>query len=200
MVAEFTMAASAARSDNHSVAARSGAPRDVRDISRTTELAIRLMTATGVRVSELTAITIGDIAADGSAIRILGKGRRERTVFVGNQRLRDDVNCYASDRLVNATAAEPFLVNTRGRCLTPQSLRLRLGKISRNLRISHSVTPHRFRHTAATMLLEEGVDIRFVQRLLGHSSISTTEIYTHVTDTSLKAVIERADTIAKLDL
>lgn len=174
--------------------------RGVQDLSRTTDIAIRLMSSTGVRVSELTSIALADIAADGSAIRITGKGSRERTVFVGNLRLRKDLGTYRRERLSCAVPEGPFLVNTKGEPLSPQSLRSRLKRISSTLGISPRVTPHRLRHTAATMLLEEGVDIRFVQRLLGHSSISTTEIYTHVSDTSLKAAMERADTIGKLEL
>ncbi len=170
----------------------------VRDISRTTLLAIHLMAATGVRVGELTSVTLSDISNDGGAIRVSGKGNRERTVFVGNRQLRQDLTDYVGDRLLDARAHDCLLINRRGDPLSPQSLRLRLRRISDDLELSPHLTPHRLRHTAATLLLEEGVDIRFVQRLLGHSSISTTEIYTHVTDASLKAVVERADPLGKL--
>ena len=71
--------------------------------------------------------------------------------------------------------------------------------MSQTLAIAPYLTPHQFRHSAATMLIEEGVDIRIVQRLLGHASISTTEIYTKVSDNSLVAAIERADTLAQVD-
>ena len=71
--------------------------------------------------------------------------------------------------------------------------------MSNSLLIEPYLTPHRFRHSAATLLIEEGVDIRIVQRLLGHASISTTEIYTKVSDNSLVAAIERADTLAQVD-
>lgn len=175
-----------------------GACTDTRDIGRTTGLAIRLMAATGMRVGELTAIALADISDDASAIRVSGKGNRERTVFVGNKRLRQEVQAYVRERRHSALPTDCFLINARGERLTPQSMRLRLRKLSHELQISPRATPHRFRHTAATMLLEEGVDIRFVQRLLGHSSISTTEIYTHVSDVRLKAVIEHADTIGTL--
>ncbi len=77
--------------------------------------------------------------------------------------------------------------------MTPQCLRLRLHSIARTSLIRRSVTPHMLRHTAATMLVEGGVDIRFVQRLLGHASIATTQIYTHVTDMALRNALERAD-------
>lgn len=77
--------------------------------------------------------------------------------------------------------------------MTPQCLRLRLHGLVKQTRLSRSVTPHMLRHTAATLLLEGGVDIRFVQRLLGHASIATTQIYTHVSDTALRSALERAD-------
>ena len=84
--------------------------------------------------------------------------------------------------------------------LTPQAFRKRLRTLSKSLRIEPHLTPHRFRHSAATLLIEEGVDIRLVQRLLGHASIATTEIYTKVSDNSLSAAMASADTLGKIDL
>ena len=86
-----------------------------------------------------------------------------------------------------------------GNRLTPQTYRKRLRTLSETLRIEPHLTPHRFRHSAATMLIEEGVDIRLVQRLLGHASIATTEIYTKVSDNSLSTAIVAADTLATVD-
>jgi len=77
----------------------------------------------------------------------------------------------------------------------PQSIRLMLRSIARDAGLSRRITPHMLRHTAATLLIETGVDIRFVQRLLGHSSIATTEIYTHVSDEALKATLARANVL-----
>ena len=173
---------------------------DVTSAQFTTQLAIRLLLATGVRVGELTSIKLPDVTADGTAIRISGKGNRERTVFIGNPRLQSDLEAYLLSRVQSPTDSNHLLLNQRGKPLTPQGLRLRLRRISDELQIYPRVTPHRFRHTAATLLIEEGVDMRLVQKLLGHSSISTTEIYTHVSDTSLKSAIERADPMAKLGL
>ncbi len=181
--------------------------------SATTALALRLMTATGVRVGELTAIRLQDVQTDGRAIRIHGKGSRERSVFVGNAALADDLVRLRAARwaaetaaavsagrgAVAAAAAAPLLLNRHGRALTPQALRLRLRRLCAVAGIAPHVTPHRFRHTAATCLIEEGVDIRLVQRLLGHSSIATTQIYTHVTDRSLIAALEAADPLGKLE-
>ncbi len=177
---KVTKAASQKFRPNHASKHASEQRTSTKDIRFTTQLAIRLMATTGVRVGELTSIALANVSDDGSTIRIVGKGDRERTVFVGSRQLKLDLRRYLEERLAQARNNECLLVNQRGRPLTPQSLRLRLRKISEDLSISPRVTPHCFRHTAATLLLEEGVDIRFVQRLLGHSSISTTEIYTDI--------------------
>jgi integrase/recombinase XerD len=163
-----------------------------------TSLALGLLLATGIRIGEMCSIDVGDIIPDGSAIRIRGKGDRERTVFVGNASLRVDLAKLARTRCTKAGPQSPLWLNRRGVRLTPQAFRLRLHKITADRGIVARITPHRLRHTAATLLMEEGVDIRFVQRLLGHASIATTEIYTKVIDTSLRAALDRADPLRHL--
>ncbi len=165
-------------------------------IDPTTALVIALLVATGIRVGEMAAIRRADMAPDGSSIRIHGKGSRERTVYIGNAGLAGRLCHYRDDRA--GGPGDRLFVNRNGHPLTPQAFRLRLKRLSKELGIEPPLTPHRFRHTAATTLIEEGVDIRFVQRLLGHSSIATTEIYTHVTDRSLRAAIEGADALGRL--
>ena len=91
-----------------------------------------------------------------------------------------------------------LLLNRLGAPMRPQSIRSKLRSIAALSGIQRRITPHMLRHTAATLLIETGVDIRFVQRLLGHSSIATTEIYTHVTDEALRSTLERADVLASL--
>ncbi|MEP4529471.1 MAG: tyrosine-type recombinase/integrase [Paracoccaceae bacterium] len=165
----------------------------------TTHLAIRMMVATGVRVGELTNIRTSDIGDQGKQIRIKGKGNRERLVFVTNPRLLDDLQRYLSLRSSLAAPETTYLlVNKNGMRLTEQALRVRLKRLSKKLGISPHLTPHRFRHSAATLLIEEGVDIRVVQRLLGHSSIATTELYTHVSDASMVSALQTANTLGKL--
>lgn len=171
------------------------AARDVSDTRRTTYLAICLMLATGMRVGELTAIRLADIDPECGAINVRGKGSRERAVFVTNRVLRLALRRYIEDLRRRQVPDDILLRNARLRPLTSQALRLRLRKLGDDLTRDQRITPHRFRHTAATILLEEGVDIRYVQRLLGHSSISTTEIYTSVADRSLRTALERADVI-----
>ena len=89
-------------------------------------------------------------------------------------------------------------VNRYGAEMQPQSVRSKLRRLAKEAGLDRRVTPHMLRHTAATLLIESGVDIRFVQRLLGHSSIATTEIYTHVSDEALRATIERANVLGRL--
>ena len=92
-----------------------------------------------------------------------------------------------------------LFLNSRGARLTETTFRKRLRYVSKSLLIKPYLTPHKFRHSAAMLLIEEGVDIRLVQRLHGHASIATTEIYTKVSDNSLVTAIERAETLAQVD-
>ncbi len=163
-----------------------------KQIDRDTELALRLLITTGVRVSELCGIDIADIAPDGASIRIKGKGSRERMVFVSNLNLQQRLRA-ARDLKSSAAASEPFFLSRRKVRLSPQAFRIRLHRLRASSGLATRITPHCLRHTAATLLLEAGVDIRFVQRLLGHASISTTEIYTRVVDESLKSALLKAD-------
>jgi integrase/recombinase XerD len=92
-----------------------------------------------------------------------------------------------------------LFLNRRGSALKPQSIRSKLRRYAEvEVGLARRITPHMLRHTAATLLIETGVDIRFVQRMLGHSSIATTEIYTHVSDEALRVTLERADVLAQL--
>jgi site-specific recombinase XerD len=160
---------------------------------RDTDVALRLLVATGVRISELCAISFGDVSPDGSSIRIKGKGNRERTVFVSNLDLQTRLVLACAHGRGGKCADDPFFTSRRRLRLTPQAFRLRLHRLRESSGISMRVTPHCLRHTAATLLLEAGVDIRFVQRLLGHASISTTEFYTRVVDESLRNALLKAD-------
>lgn len=158
-----------------------------------TRLCLSLLAATGLRVSELCALRIGQVRPASGEIKVLGKGARERVVIVANSRVRQALSDYIASIGGDVDSESPLFRNAAGRPLTPQCLRLRLHSVVRRTRLGRSVTPHMLRHTAATLLLEGGVDIRFVQRLLGHASIATTQIYTHVSDMALRTALERAD-------
>nr|WP_321462452.1 tyrosine-type recombinase/integrase [uncultured Cohaesibacter sp.] len=163
-----------------------------------TVLATRLLTATGLRIGELTHIKLRDLSPDCSRIRVVGKGNRERSVYVTNLRLLSDLKSYSKQR--QDEQPESFLFqNIRGARLSEAAFRKRLKNLSAGLALPETLTPHRFRHSAATLLIEEGIDIRIVQRLLGHASIATTEIYTRVSDNSLIQAISRADTLGQID-
>lgn len=167
---------------------------------RETLFCIFLLSATGLRVSELCSVRSGDVRGDGAAIRVHGKGSRERIVYVVNTELRDQVAKRRAIRIRAGGDCAPLLVNSRARPLTPQTLRRRMHLLAERRGLEQTITPHRLRHTAATLLIEEGADIRMVQRLLGHASISTTELYTLVTDQALEAALMQADTLSACDM
>ncbi len=164
-----------------------------------TGLVARLLIVTGMRIGEITNLTLKDVTGACTRICVRGKGNKERTVYVTNERLLLDFRSYWERKSKVGIPTDFLFSNRRGNRLTEPAFRKRLRTVSKKLLISPYVTPHQFRHSAATMLIEEGVDIRIVQRLLGHASISTTEIYTKVSDNSLVAAIERADTLSQVD-
>jgi integrase/recombinase XerD len=157
-----------------------------------TFLCISLLAATGLRVSELCALRRRDVHVETGEIKVFGKGARERIVIVANSAVRTALANYIR-AIESPSPEEPLFRNSRGRPLSTQCLRLRLHSLVKHSGAARPVTPHMLRHTAATLLLEGGVDIRFVQRLLGHASISTTQIYTHVSNAALRSALEKAD-------
>jgi site-specific recombinase XerD len=160
--------------------------------------AISLMIATGLRVGELCTLRLEDASPDCSVIRIHGKGARDRIAYIADIVLRAELAALIARRHLRAGQNAQLLVNRLGRPMRTQSIRSKLRRIAVRSGLQRRITPHMLRHTAATLLIETGVDIRFVQRLLGHSSIATTEIYTHVTDEALRRTLERADVLASL--
>jgi len=149
---------------------------------------VELLFATGIRVSELCSIHIENIDFESGMLKILGKGGKERTIQIYPcDPLKRIQEYYAYRLLMNHS---PFLfVNRLGAQLSTQSVRLLIKKISLKAKILKKVRPHTFRHTFATLLLEEGVDIKYIQTILGHSSIMTTQIYTHVTNVKQNSII-----------
>lgn len=158
----------------------------------TTLVAIEVLLCTGMRVGELAAVQLADIDAQDGVIIVNGKGNRQRRVFLPNLWVLTLVRTYLEQRKPQAGNKDALLINSRGGAATPAFLRRLVRSAGETATLNRRTTPHMLRHTAATRLLEAGVDIRFVQRLLGHQSISTTEIYTSVSDTSLRAVITAA--------
>ncbi|MHB8466237.1 MAG: tyrosine-type recombinase/integrase [Acidimicrobiales bacterium] len=169
----------------------------VRPREATTLLAVALMVATGLRVSEVVSVRCADIDLPGRSVRVLGKGLRERQVYLTNDWISSLAGAYQTTRSTLRIGHERLLFNSRGGPLTPPAVRSRLLRAGREAGLVTRVTPHMLRHTAATQLIEAGVDIRYIQRLLGHASLSTTELYTHVSDNALKTVVTTADVLGR---
>lgn len=168
-------------------------------LERSLATAVRLMVSTGIRVGELCKIRIDDLAPDGSAFRIQGKGSRDRVAYISDPALRSELCELVKSRRKTGGSSAALFLNRRGLAMKPQSIRSKLRQYAeQEVGLARRITPHMLRHTAATLLIETGVDIRFVQRMLGHSSIATTEIYTHVSDEALRLTLERADVLAQL--
>ena len=161
-----------------------------------------LLIATGIRVSELCSLDIDDIDIEGRVARIMGKGAKERMVQLENEHtliaLEEHISCrlaesenLGSHRATDASRA--LFVNRLGNRMSDQSVRDIVRKYAEDAGISSRITPHMFRHTFATLLLESDIDIRYIQQLLGHSSIRTTEIYTHVASTKLRDILRESN-------
>jgi site-specific recombinase XerD len=163
-------------------------------------VAVRLMVSTGIRVGELCKLRVEDIAPDGTSLRVHGKGSRDRVAYVADMTFRAELRRLAEIRQGAAGRGAFLFVNRQGSKMKPQFIRTRLCRVASDAGLTRRITPHMLRHTAATLLIESGVDIRIVQRLLGHSSIATTEIYTHVSDEALRITLERANVLGGLVL
>lgn len=148
---------------------------------RTRDIAvIELLFATGMRISELCSLKPSDIDFESSNILIYGKGAKERIIQLGNQEVISSLILYQETFKKDIEISGYFFVNRLQHKLSDQSVRFMLNHYAELAGISQHITPHMFRHSFATLLLEQDVDIRYIQRMLGHSSISTTEIYTCV--------------------
>jgi integrase/recombinase XerD len=158
-------------------------------------VAVEILFATGMRVGELCSLDRRDVDLDAGTIYLRGKGDRERAVFLPDADVRQLLASYlalspATTHADPATTA--VLLTPRGRPASAQHVRTHLRALGERAGLTRRLTPHMLRHTAATHLLEAGVDLRYVQRLLGHQSVATTQMYTAVTHASLKAVVSEA--------
>lgn len=158
-----------------------------------------LLYSTGIRVSELTSLNFGNLNLEENEIKVLGKGNKERIVLFSNT-AKDFLKTYietARNMLYENGSKEtinrdtPLFVNNTGYRLQAQSVRKILKNIIKQIELPKNVTPHKFRHSFATKMLEKGADLRVVQELLGHASISNTQIYTHVSSKHLKDVYNK---------
>lgn len=153
-------------------------------------LIIETLYDTGIRVSELVNIKLNDLNIATKEIRVLGKGSKERIVYFGDYEI-DILNLYlnqARPKLLKNKSSDYLLLNHLGDRLTDRGVRLIISDVIKKASLKHKVSPHTLRHTFATHLLNEGADLKSVQELLGHSSLSTTQIYTHVSNERLRSV------------
>ena len=170
-------------------AGEEGTPIAKRDLAM-----VEVLYGTGIRVSELVGLNLADIDRDRNTLRVIGKGNRERIVPLGIPALKALENWLNSGReeLVTKESDSSVFIGSRGKRIDQRVVRdvvyEATNALGKNLRLG----PHALRHSAATHLLEGGADLRTVQEILGHSSLATTQIYTHVTEERLKAAYEQA--------
>lgn len=156
----------------------------IRDIA-----VIELLFATGMRISELCSLKPSDIDLQNNTVLIYGKGAKERILQLGNPEVISALVLYQKTFKEEIASCGYFFVNRLKHKLSDQSVRFMIKHYTELANIEQHITPHMFRHSFATLLLEQDVDIRYIQKMLGHSSISTTEIYTHVSNNKQKDIL-----------
>lgn len=150
---------------------------------------LELLFATGMRVSELCTLRPAAVNLTDGTVKIYGKGSKERLIQIGNQAVISAISIYYQTFFDSIAKSGWFFTNRLGSQLSDQSVRFMIHKYVELAGIDQHITPHMFRHSFATLLLEEDVDIRYIQQLLGHSSITTTQIYTHVTSKKQRDIL-----------
>lgn len=174
-------------------------------LARRDRAILEVLYGTGMRISELVGLSLGDLALEDGLVRVMGKGAKERLVPVGSfgrgaldeWLSRAGRGALEPDRWARRGDAEAVFLNARGGRLSRQGAWGIVGHYGRKAGLEGRLTPHVLRHSCATHMLDHGADIRIVQELLGHASISTTQIYTKVSSERLRAVYEAAHPRAK---
>jgi tyrosine recombinase XerC len=152
---------------------------------------LELLYSSGLRIHELCQLNAQDIDPWGNMVRVFGKGGKERMVPVGDVAL-NRVHAYLETRRYNTERGAPLFVNPAGNRLSERGARLVVSRWVRRAAIRQKVSPHSFRHSFATHLLNRGCDLRSVQEMLGHKNLVTTQTYTHVTAEHLRQVYQKA--------
>ncbi len=161
---------------------------------------LELLWASGMRVSELSGLNFGDLNLENNEIRVFGKGAKERIILI-TDRAKSYLERYIDTaralipkgfHIEEPSESSPVFINNTGYRLQPRTIRNVINEIVEKINLPKHVTPHVFRHSFATHLIENGADLRVVQELLGHASISNTQIYTHVYTQHLKDVYNEA--------
>lgn len=151
---------------------------------------IELLFGSGMRIGELCGLHNKDVDLLNGRVRILGKGHKERVVDVCLPVILNALHQWLKVRKSSESPQALFFTSRRGRALEPQTVRTLVSRLRRDCGIEKHVTPHTFRHTFATLLLEENVDVACIQHILGHSSIATTQIYLHVSRRQQRDILQ----------
>ncbi|MBC8309550.1 MAG: tyrosine recombinase XerC [Phycisphaerales bacterium] len=170
------------------------APNDKTLLGARDRAIMETLYSTGIRVSELVGINFGDIDETGQAIIIRGKGRKERIVPLGTHAM-SAISHYLGVMQVNDISNEsgdPLFINKHSTRLSTRSVRRKVSKYLEQVGLDPSISPHTLRHSFATHLLDNGADLRSVQELLGHQSLSTTQVYTHLTTKRVRESFDEA--------
>ena len=156
---------------------------------------LEMLYSTGMRVSELVAMNIADLDLSQSVVKVRGKGKKQRMIPLGPgalQAILHYLDLRRKDARGGAADAEALFINKHGQRLSTRSVRRKLDKYLLEAGLDLSVSPHTLRHSFATHMLRRGADLRSVQEMLGHQSLSTTQIYTHVSGSAVKDAYEKA--------
>ncbi|CAH0292096.1 Tyrosine recombinase XerD [Peribacillus frigoritolerans] len=170
------------------------APKKMDEFGLRDKAMLELMYATGMRVSELISMDVSDVHASMGFVRCVGKGNKERIIPIGQTALGAIEHYLESSRGKMASPkhrTDSLFLNHHGNRLTRQGFWKILKKLVKSAQIEKEITPHTLRHSFATHLLMNGADLRAVQEMLGHADISTTQIYTHITNVRIKDVYSK---------
>lgn len=178
------------------------APDENEVLGRRDRAMLETLYSTGIRVSELVGLNVSDLDLPGESLHVRGKGKKERIVPLGSHALsairkyiegvEADPRFGKSWAASQATGAGPLFLNKHGKRLSSRSVRRKLDKYLREVGLDPTISPHTLRHSFATHLLDNGADLRSVQELLGHQSLSTTQVYTHLTSQRMQDAYRRA--------
>lgn len=163
-------------------------------------LILELLFATGMRISELCSLTLDSVDSTNYVIRIYGKGSKERLIQICNRNIQGLLKQYCNEFKFELSYKNFLFINRLGNRLSEQSVRNMISDYAEKAKIQLHITPHMFRHSFATLLLEEDVDIRYIQQMLGHSSITTTQIYTHTSINKQKDILTVKHPRNKIDI
>jgi integrase/recombinase XerC len=171
------------------------APGDADVLAARDKAMLEVLYSSGIRVSELVELDMADMDLQEGVLRVRGKGRKDRLTPIGSQAIKAVQRYFelrSADPKMNTPSNQRVFLNKHGESLSTRSVRRKLDKYLVEAGLDPGISPHTLRHSFATHLLNNGADLRSVQELLGHQSLSTTQVYTHLTTTRMKEVYDQA--------